>query len=743
MPSSKGNLRRFDFDSSRPDWLVLPILVFEPLDNCSLPVGEPKWFNFDFTYSEESRSLRKKISLFGSFNDEFAFSLNGAKPSNKKLKDRLKHLGKFCDGQNVKLSVSCHADRTYAEAISHDNLLLRTYPRVWLYTFHTFWIGNFIDRNKWHLINRLAEFYSGTDCDLSGDIWIDVTSFEDLLSDDGNHLGVFRNRLIRPRTDSSGAIRPNWLSTRTYKYAPETNCHPDAGIFIRLSRTGILEVREVVELDDQNNTLFEFLKLLLRIGDQPVKKVEDIHRCVRDFVRELLEQFKSGGVRIIDAWDPSNEDDVPRIQRVRQRYTVVMMSRLTNEQNGRESVRPSILWEHPRIIRGLLEGTMVVAENNKKAYGPPDLSKRAQKSLKNESTWEDEICVFGADRCLIFFNPKIILEKDGRFVNYSDYWRTITRGIEHTVSVRTTLHLYESWTRNRMEDIPRLLRLLNLYEKVAKAETTASGIDKYSEDETRLLADFNLSEVATPEITTKIEETLQVEMDKIAETVAGVLRNLPAIREVSVGASSFLSEHAVNKFNHLNEKVFRFPELVRHIQQNIDEMTSFLVYFKQREFSLELERARTSREEAEATRQARETRQTTYLAVLGLLLAILAAFYTGPLFLDAFHAACKEQHSIWQCLASDHIHVYGIIYLSASIAAYLLGTGLFYFFLWNDVKVALAGKERWARFSKGVVIVVGFVLLIALLGWIFLPYLSFLNALPQLPESPSPIAGGH
>lgn len=735
MPTFRGKLQRFVFSENDGEWYNHPVLVFAPSAGSSPPIGKDQWFHFDLNvYSpnkeKPKKILRKKISLFGSFGNEFEFQLKGATESNLKLKARLKDVADIFRGlddeANIDLAVSCHATRECDNDIEENALLRTTYPRGWLYIIHTFWIGNFIDDHSWNRINDLAEFYATDDCDLSELGWIDVTSSEELLIKDGHDLAVFKKRLSRPHlteaADGIPQLKPAWLVSKTYQPLESYNRsgqqpENDVGIFLRLSRTGIIEVREVTTFRDQ--PMPGFLRSLLGI-QAPIMTPEQIRLHAQRFANALIVDFSKKPNKIL----PCKESLAEKVQRVRQRYTVIMMSRLAiAKPDSKYSVKPETLWQFPAIVRNFLEGTMVVAENDKKECRPPELAEHTKGGLKNESTWTNELCVFGSERCLIFFEPQVIMETDGRFVNYSDYWRTIIRGIEHTVSVRTTLHLYESYTRNRMEAIPGLLGDFNKYEELegneSDSEYTTNGIEKEASKRIGPTEDNGVAASEKTPTPGDIEKEIKAGMDTMAETVANALRVLPSVREVSVAASAFRSGHAVDKFDYLNEKVFRFPELLRHIQQNIDEMTSFLLYFKQRRFSLELNKASAARERLETAKRTREARVTTYLAVLAILLAVLAAFYTGPLFLDAFSQACHDKPEILPCLATGHLYVYGQVFIGAFGIIHTLATSLFFRYLWPDVVFAWKHRGKWVLTAASIVLLTWIGVWCVFLLWIF------------------------
>jgi hypothetical protein len=727
MATYFGSLTKIYWNDGSLNWPRTRLFQFAARKTKDSKSPEPnldRWYHMYFRVAKSKTPSRtkpfkleySKISLFGKFNDKLEFSLSKANARNKRLKRRIdivfKALSKRApNGEHRKIIaiMSCHDKRAYCVADeptesdktpSSLDLFRNSEPRGWLYVFHTYWLGNFVKIEDWDRLNDIIKFYAQTEFAPNDFGLINVSSLEGIYQTDGDDFSIFKKRLHKDgdvTTSANGANSESdevdWLVRNTYMkpYGGEDyDSHTE--YYVRISKTGVIEVRE--ESRFREKKLSKFLDDLLRFRPPvggPGYSSTDIDKpksndskssaieVARQFMKIVLEKFNSTFGEAPLATDPESvlDEKKARIFRERQRYTVIMLSRLKctdqGHQNGGHSgndvfvISPAKLMNYSPIIRNLLEGTMVF-ERDKKELKSPLISKRFNINRRNNSTWKDELCIFGSERCLIYFEPLTVLESDGRIINYEDYWKCIVRGIEHTISVRTALHIMETSAKKAMNKIPDLVKAFNYFE-----ENPGGGMPS----------------------------NLKNKLEELTTNIARILRFLPAIREVSVASSAFRASHAVDKFKYLNEECFRFPDILKHIQQSIDELTDFLQFFKQQQLTI-----------IETVRVKRENRMATSLALMGLMLAVLAAFYTSPIFFDAFlsHDVCNGVHdpqSLFKCFGSLEVNFFGKLFLGAFFLVHTSGLCLYIY----------STQQRRAWVTS--LVILSWILLVLFMGWWF------------------------
>ncbi len=722
---------------SSETWFSQVLFRVTKNQNSPTPESCPVWNHFYFKWTSESNGnvyRSAKLSLFGTFvGSDFAFSLNGADEDNKRLKRRIKKvLSRIIeDGalDSVRVRVVVHSQRTYRNllvahrtpdpkkpgifrhAINVD-LLNESSVTARVVVFHTYWLGNFIDKRDWNKLPKLVAHYTFDQFSPPPD-FCDFSDSERDCIRDGDEFSVFKKRLHKDPSPSDDVQNRTmhdvrWLIGKTFRKDHVVANEPPkpparTKFFIRISKTGVVEIREeALFVDVEMKKLLEDLlrqRPPITGGGYTMPQAQEPNRIengeaeqdygainvARDFLCHFVSEFnatRGEEDRLVTTSEFVGNVQKAAIHRERQRYTVISMSRLrygvtpVDDCNDLGyTISPFQLLQKPSMVRNILEGTLVYGLNSRSLLSP-NISLDATTLLRNLSTWDNEVCMFGPERALIYFEPKTMLESDGRIVNYEDYWKTIERGIEHTISLRTAIHLLESTAQRAIEEVPNLVDAFGIYE----ADPTKDNKDK-----------------------------LQSVLNDVTKFISIILQHLPGIREVSVPASAFRATHAVDKFTHLNETCFKFPAILNHVQQDVDELTDFLQYFKQRQLNIELDRVAAERVE-------REGRVGHYLALMGIVLAVLAAFYTAPLFFDAFRNQdvcnpAENLEGLRKCFGSPGINFYGQVFLTAFWAVHTFGIFLYFFFAHRS--------KDWRGQVANVGVVISWWLLVWFMLWWF------------------------
>lgn len=378
---------------------------------------------------------------------------------------------------------------------------------------------------------------------------------EGQLKHDGVDFSIFRTKL---KSDE-------WLNDKTYR----VKISETVEYFLRLSRTGLIEVRQEVRLlGEEQRSLAKILEGLLRFRRVDADDENDytnmsleLNRIVEEFAKYVIEGHGDAGVGFeskMNATEGRQDDEhgSKKIYRDR-RYVVIVLRDLKcgnppcrshPEQPLGLSIKPSDVSRNIEVVSSFLEGTMTYDEKSNKLQ-IPGRAQLAPGELPNLSTWSEEICFFESDRSLIYFEPKTILETYNHVANYEAYWRAIVRGVEHQLSIRTCLQKMETTTTKLTEKIPALLLGLDT-QRPGRAEDRAAH---------------------------------EAALEELASNVSEVVSWLPKLRQISTTATAFRSGKAIGKFDRLGRECFQFPELVRNIQQNVNELGDFLQYAKAQE----------------------------------------------------------------------------------------------------------------------------------------------------------------
>ena len=380
---------------------------------------------------------------------------------------------------------------------------------------------------------------------------------------------------------------------------------PQFSYRIRLSRMGLLEIKltqSIPQAGEGPEPLNQALTNLLEIRSQAAQIIKEpiqwalaLH-CANQFVAALaaIELRDDHGVSLGHLRFQTVE--ATRLQ-LRQRYTVLLLDHLSCARCGKVIVADQ-LWEANRaIIGGILEGGLV--RNLEGRFVLPRLHVANLQHLRELATWEDELCVFAPERCLIYYPQREVLMSGLGDLNVTPnevYWQCIVRGIEHTLAARTALQILEARTTNELGAVSQL---------------------------NKRITDGDINDNDVRDIRT------------LAQHLSDNFSMLPPLRDVLVPTSAFRSGDAVRMFGYLNDDVFRLPDALQHVQRNIDELTGFLQYFRSIQLQEEI-RADGNREQQEAAQLNR----------VGAAVAIAALLVAGPSF-------CWDLYSFSKDLMSD------------------------------------------------------------------------------------------
>ena len=93
------------------------------------------------------------------------------------------------------------------------------------------------------------------------------------------------------------------------------------------------------------------------------------------------------------------------------------------------------------------------------------VSQVAQVFAGDTASWEDEICLITSESTLVYCpmaeRARAVLSGSARTDSrqtYSDYWKSIARGIEHVVALKNEVQLLERDTTRLLETIPDITR---------------------------------------------------------------------------------------------------------------------------------------------------------------------------------------------------------------------------------------------------------------------------------------------
>lgn len=355
---------------------------------------------------------------------------------------------------------------------------------------------------------------------------------------------------------------------------------------VRLSRAGFIEVRVTKNLAEQGENIVDILQSLLELaarGDPDVNRrslqLKLAMYCADWFVRSLPKEIiiKESNGREDESLSFQPLGERSRIP-YRQRYMTMVLRNIDCHKCGRRIEADTLRDHYGKTLAAILEGVLVEKEKGKLTL--PDMDEGSME-IKDLASWKDDLCVFTAERALLYFPEKRIYlfgQTGTEAVNYEHYWECIARGIEHTLAVRAALQIIEYYTTKDLDGVPALTQ------KVVDGKVTKAD---------------------------------QVEISQMAQAVANTFNLLPLLRDALVPTSSYRASYAVKKFEHLNS-VLNISDIEEHVERNVDELVGFVQFFASMELEDEL-----NKNEATINR-------------VGMVIGFVALLVAGPSFLTDY-----------------------------------------------------------------------------------------------------------
>ena len=409
---------------------------------------------------------------------------------------------------------------------------------------------------------------------------------EEKILDSGHDFQVFRRHLIK-----------EWSFT-TFYFQKELVEVPDDPqlkaalekyeVRIRFSRSGFLEVKLTKPTNKEGEKLIEILRDLMELRLANKGNSSDDHStmlkltlfCADKFIENYSREFfvNEGSEPIKLALQPLGSDPIP--PPYRQRYVTLFFEEIyCTHCRGRRIEADKLRRDHMGVLAAVVEGVLVQDDRNDLNF--PVIDEESSKKIVDLASWKNDLCIFAPERALIYFpRQKIFISgrDKTRDVDYKYYWECISRGIEHTVVIRTALQSIAFSTTEILENVPRLT------EKVVDGEISKED----TQDILRMARLFSYS-----------------------------FKTLPFLRDILVPSSSFRASYAVNKFEHLNE-VLHIREVKEYVERNVDELVSFVQFFSSMEVQHELNQSQMAIDRA------------------GFIITIAALFIAAPSFLVDF-----------------------------------------------------------------------------------------------------------
>ena len=363
----------------------------------------------------------------------------------------------------------------------------------------------------------------------------------DLFSED-----MIESRIVKEDPGASifrGHLKNEWFTSSYHAkqiYEDQSTNGQSYDCRIRVSRLGLFEVRLALKImrnkTVHTNTSLDLFSRLAEI-------VDNTHNygyrwaIALNCVNELIDAI-GGSIELVDVNSIGPEKiHLSRLEKTAfyyPPYIVFLFDKIECTQCDQRITIDALLKNYHDLIAAILEGVLI--DKGDSQWEKPEIDAKSLNRMTDFGTWDDEVCFFTPERCLIYFQPRDIVFQDLQYQNktvpYRDYWACILRGIEHSVAVRSALYIIESNTTEELEFIPDLTQ-------------------KYTDDE--------------------ISEGDRSKIFRTARKVAENFNMLPKLRDISVSTSAFRPSFAVDKFTYLNNECFHFPELLHHIEQNVSK----------------------------------------------------------------------------------------------------------------------------------------------------------------------------
>jgi hypothetical protein len=283
----------------------------------------------------------------------------------------------------------------------------------------------------------------------------------------GREFSVFRGHLI---TDW---LFPTFFLLRSGTQPPDDQTLKNAWekfeFRIRLSRIGFLEIKLTLPISssaspNQEVRLIDIIRQLLQIGSRdaavrPAQWELGLY-CANQFIQALPPKVmvKEAGKNVaigMQPWSAETSDPL-----LRNRHTILFFDHIRCKGCGNRINARTFWTRDKKILCAVLEGALVHAGHEQFFF--PELDREAIRKFEDLGTWENELCIFAPERCLIYYPPEHIFlpgqEASQGPVRYEEYWKCIVRGIEHTIAVRTALQLLEWHTTCQLDEVPHLTK---------------------------------------------------------------------------------------------------------------------------------------------------------------------------------------------------------------------------------------------------------------------------------------------
>ncbi|MFZ5518348.1 MAG: hypothetical protein ACOY90_17060 [Candidatus Zhuqueibacterota bacterium] len=398
---------------------------------------------------------------------------------------------------------------------------------------------------------------------LGGDPWIE---------EQGYSIGVFKNRLVEnwffptyelDQTDGLNYLDEHFAKSEIFQKEWFRWDH----FKIRLTRNGFIVVKlsqkfaemslydlSIDLLEPEKDVIkTELLKIVNNFPEPQRKAIlstldhplpwQLAYQIIGIFIN-LVKVFKFDTKKEVKLTMPRDSDTMP----IMEKHTVIFFKEIYNHKSERNAkLQGAELLDNPDYSRAMLTlwgGTLLGSSKNEEIVFPSFSKKEIEKlKLKNLSAWDDELCLIGPERTLVYCplsEQSVHLpfrgQKGKQGIRYNDYWKCIIRGIEHIIALRSELQLVEFYTTREMDFISRLTQ-----------EFTSKGISRHEKKE----------------------------MDQLAKRVSNIFNMMPSIRDVLVAPSVFRASYAIEKFDYLIQ-ILSLREIEKHIQKNIEELNFFL-----------------------------------------------------------------------------------------------------------------------------------------------------------------------
>lgn len=410
------------------------------------------------------------------------------------------------------------------------------------------------------------------------------------------------NRVRAGHTSSifRGQFKREWLAT-TYRMAiqdqPEYANHRITDCRIRLSRLGLAEViltRQVGGEHQLAENLIDLLTALIHVDTeirgQPQNLWSLAVNCLNRFIWAIGSILKvrrdiSHSNRQRSFFRRMTSDiqltlrgsyDLPYYPPF---ITIVLEHVLCNVCNRRLTAS-RLLETYPQALMSILEYPLRRQENTIRLS---NISYRSLERLTNNiSSRDGEFCVFTPNRCLIYYEPGAILLSFGtqpiEELEHREFWKSILRGIEHSISMRASIQIFEENTTGLFESMPELARV------VADFHST--------DDELRALV-------------------------QLSHVMANYQKKILLLRSASTPKALFAmgTEFEASLFTYLYNSVLNFPESLDSIQRDVDVLTHFML------------------SSAGAAEQRLANSDSFSLSAIAISLSIIAMLLTAPSFI--------------------------------------------------------------------------------------------------------------